>query len=146
MVDACRRGRRFDDETRHFCQALGARSTTVLEMILCGATFVPKAFPSFPEHSPALPHQLQRAPAWRSSCSVPIDCTTSRVYFFRGGVMALVGLVVTFAGFVLAAASVGITTSTTGRLGIVLVGIVLTLVGILGMINPAYQKDAIWKK
>jgi len=60
--------------------------------------------------------------------------------------MALVGLVVTFAGFVLAAASVGITPSTTGRLGMVLVGIVLSLIGILGVINPAYQKNAIWKK
>jgi hypothetical protein len=60
--------------------------------------------------------------------------------------MALVGLVVTFAGFALAAASVGITSSTTGRLGMVLVGIALTLVGIIGLINPAYQKTAVWKK
>ena len=60
--------------------------------------------------------------------------------------MALVGLVITFAGFALAAASVGITSSTTGRLGIVLAGIVLSLIGILGVINPAYQKNAVWKK
>jgi len=60
--------------------------------------------------------------------------------------MALVGLVVTFAGFVLAAASVGITSSNTGRLGMVLVGIVLSLIGILGVINPAYQKNAVWRK
>ena len=60
--------------------------------------------------------------------------------------MALVGLVVTLAGFVLAAASVGITSSTTGRLGMVLVGIVLSLIGILGVINPAYQKNAVWRK
>ena len=60
--------------------------------------------------------------------------------------MALVGLVVTFAGFVLAAASVGITSSTTGRLGMVVVGIVLSLIGIMGVINPAYQKNAVWKK
>jgi len=60
--------------------------------------------------------------------------------------MALVGLIVTFAGFVLAAASVGISSSTTGRLGMVLVGIVLSLIGILGVINPAYQKNAVWKK
>jgi hypothetical protein len=64
----------------------------------------------------------------------------------EGGVMALVGLVVTFAGFVLAAASVGITSSTTGRLGMVLAGIVLSLIGILGVINPAYQKNAVWRK
>jgi len=60
--------------------------------------------------------------------------------------MALVGIVVTFAGFVLAAASVGITSSTTGRLGMVVVGIVVSLIGILGVLNPAYQKNAVWKK
>jgi hypothetical protein len=60
--------------------------------------------------------------------------------------MALVGLAVTFAGFLLAALSVGITSSNTGRLGIVLVGIVVSLVGIMGVINPAYQKNAVWKK
>jgi hypothetical protein len=59
--------------------------------------------------------------------------------------MAFAGLGVTLLGFLLAAMSVGITASTTGRLGLVLVGIVLTLVGIIGLINPAYQKDAIWK-
>jgi hypothetical protein len=60
--------------------------------------------------------------------------------------MGLVGLIVTFVGFLLAATSVGITSSTTGRLGIVIVGIMITLVGILGVINPAYQKNAVWKK
>ena len=60
--------------------------------------------------------------------------------------MALVGIIVTFLGFVLAAASVGLSASNTGRLGMVLVGIVVSLVGILGVINPAYQKNAIWKK
>ena len=60
--------------------------------------------------------------------------------------MAFVGVIVTLAGWVLAAASVGITSSTTARLGMVLVGIVVSLVGILGVINPAYQKNAVWKK
>jgi uncharacterized membrane protein len=60
--------------------------------------------------------------------------------------MALVGLAMTFAGFLLAALSVGITSSNTGRLGLVLVGIVVSLVGIMGVINPAYQKNAVWKK
>jgi len=60
--------------------------------------------------------------------------------------MALVGIIVTFLGFVLAAASVGLTASNTGRLGMVLVGIVISLVGIMGVINPAYQKNAVWKK
>ena len=60
--------------------------------------------------------------------------------------MALVGIIVTFAGFVLAASSVGVVSSTGGRLALVLVGIVLSLAGILGVINPAYQKNAAWKK
>ena len=60
--------------------------------------------------------------------------------------MALAGIVVTFLGFLLAALSVGLTTSTTGRLGMVLVGIVMSLIGIIGVINPAYQKNAVWKK
>jgi len=60
--------------------------------------------------------------------------------------MGLVGLIVTFAGFLLAAMSVGISSSTTGRLAMVLVGIIISLIGIMGVINPAYQKNAIWKK
>jgi hypothetical protein len=60
--------------------------------------------------------------------------------------MGFVGVIVTFVGFLLAAASVGIASSNGARLGIVLVGIVLSLVGILGVLNPAYQKDAVWKK
>jgi len=60
--------------------------------------------------------------------------------------MGLVGLLVTFAGFLLAAASVWITSSTTGRLALVLVGIALSLVGIMGLINTAYQKNAVWKQ
>ena len=60
--------------------------------------------------------------------------------------MSLVGIVVTFAGFLLAASSVGIMSSTGGRLMFVLVGIVVSLVGIFGLINPAYQKNAVWRK
>ena len=60
--------------------------------------------------------------------------------------MAFAGLVVTFAGFLLAAASVGLTTATTVRLIMVLVGIAMSLGGILGIIAPAYQKNAVWKR
>jgi predicted phage tail protein len=60
--------------------------------------------------------------------------------------MALVGLVVTLAGFLVAVLSVGFTTATTVRLVIVLVGIAISLGGIIGMINPAYQKNAVWKR
>jgi hypothetical protein len=60
--------------------------------------------------------------------------------------MALVGLVITFAGFVIAVASLGLTASVGGRLGVVLVGMAVSLVGIMGVLNPAYMKHAIWKK
>ena len=60
--------------------------------------------------------------------------------------MALVGLAITFVGFLLAAASVGISSSNGVRLVLVLVGIMISLGGILGVINPAYQKNAAWKR
>jgi hypothetical protein len=60
--------------------------------------------------------------------------------------MGFVGVVITFMGFLLAASSVGIMSSTGGRLVLVLVGIVICLFGIIGVINPAYQKNAVWKK
>ena len=60
--------------------------------------------------------------------------------------MALVGLVITLAGWLIAVGSVGMSSSTKGRLLIVLVGIVVSLVGSLGVVNQAYQKNAVWKK
>jgi hypothetical protein len=60
--------------------------------------------------------------------------------------MAFVGLVITLLGFVVAVASLGITSSNTVRLVIVLAGIVVSLVGILGVLNQAYMKNAIWKQ
>jgi hypothetical protein len=60
--------------------------------------------------------------------------------------MGFVGVVITFVGFLLAASSVGIMSSTGGRLVLVLVGIAICLFGIIGVINPAYQKNAVWKK
>ena len=60
--------------------------------------------------------------------------------------MALVGLVITFAGFLLAAGSVGLSSSTTVRLVLVLVGIGMSLAGIMGPINQAYQQKAVWKR
>jgi hypothetical protein len=60
--------------------------------------------------------------------------------------MTFVGLAVTCLGFVIAVASLGVTASTSGRMGMVLAGIVVSLVGIMGVITPAYQKTWIWKK
>jgi hypothetical protein len=60
--------------------------------------------------------------------------------------MAFVGVVVTLAGFLLAAGSVGVATANSVRLVIVLAGIAISLGGIFGILNPAYQKDAVWKR
>ena len=60
--------------------------------------------------------------------------------------MALAGLVITLLGFAIAVASLGITSSNTVRLGIVSVGILVSLFGIMGVLNQAYLKNAIWKK
>ena len=60
--------------------------------------------------------------------------------------MALVGVAVTFLGFVMAFASLGVTDSVGGRMGMVLAGIVVSLFGIMGVITPAYQKTWIGKK
>jgi hypothetical protein len=60
--------------------------------------------------------------------------------------MATIGVLVTLAGFVVAASSVGLVSSNGVRLVIVLVGIVVSLGGIVGLLNPAYQKNAVWKR
>ena len=60
--------------------------------------------------------------------------------------MAIAGLLVTLLGFIIAVASLGMSSSVSGRMVIVLVGLVVSLVGIIGLINPAFQKKAIWRK
>ena len=60
--------------------------------------------------------------------------------------MILIGLVVTFLGFVISLMSLGMASSVSARMIMVLAGIVVSLVGIVGMINKAYVNDAIWKK
>jgi hypothetical protein len=61
-------------------------------------------------------------------------------------IMAFVGLLITLAGFLIAFVSVGVMASTGGRLVMVLAGIVVSLVGIIGVITPAYRKEAVWKR
>lgn len=60
--------------------------------------------------------------------------------------MAIAGLLVTLLGFIVAVASLGMISSVAGRMVIVLIGLVVSLVGIIGMINPAFQKKAAWRK
>ena len=60
--------------------------------------------------------------------------------------MVLAGIVVTLLGFLLSVFSLSIASGVMGRLVLVLIGIALTLVGIIGMINRAYMSKAIWRK
>ena len=60
--------------------------------------------------------------------------------------MILAGVVVTFLGFLISVFSLGATSSVSARMIMVLVGIVVSLVGIIGVLNRAYLSKAIWKK
>ena len=60
--------------------------------------------------------------------------------------MVLVGLLVTFLGFVISLMSLGMASSVSARMIMVLAGIAVSLVGIVGVINKAYVSKAIWKK
>ena len=60
--------------------------------------------------------------------------------------MILIGLLVTFLGFVISVLSLALTSSVGGRLVIVLLGIAVSLFGIMGLLNKHYLKNAIWKK
>jgi hypothetical protein len=60
--------------------------------------------------------------------------------------MILIGLLVTFLGFVISVLSLTLTSSVGGRLVIVLLGIAVSLFGIMGLLNKHYLKNAIWKK
>jgi cytochrome c biogenesis protein CcdA len=60
--------------------------------------------------------------------------------------MIVVGLLLTFLGFVISLLSLAVTSSVGGRLVMVLAGIAMSLFGILGLLNKAYLKNAIWKQ
>jgi hypothetical protein len=58
----------------------------------------------------------------------------------------IIGLLVTFAGFLIAVASLPLSSSVGARLAIVIVGLAVSLFGIIGVMNPAYLKEAPWRK
>jgi hypothetical protein len=60
--------------------------------------------------------------------------------------MTLAGILVTLLGFVIAVLSLPMTTSVNARLIIVLIGIAVSLTGIMGILNRAFQKNAMWRK
>jgi hypothetical protein len=60
--------------------------------------------------------------------------------------MAFVGFLITVLGFVIAILSVAVTSSVGGRMVVVLIGIAVCLIGIIGVINRAFLKNAIWRR
>jgi hypothetical protein len=60
--------------------------------------------------------------------------------------MAILGIVVTFLGFVISLMSLSMMSSVSGRLVMVLAGLAVSLIGIIGLLNPAYMKNANWRK
>ena len=60
--------------------------------------------------------------------------------------MAGIGLIVTLLGFVIAVMGLGMTSSVNGRMIMALVGIAVSMFGIMGLIVTAYNKNAIWRK
>jgi hypothetical protein len=60
--------------------------------------------------------------------------------------MALAGVVLTFLGFLISVMSLGMASSVGGRMVIVLIGLAVSLIGIIGVINRAFLKNAVWRK
>ena len=60
--------------------------------------------------------------------------------------MLFVGILVTLLGFVISFVSLGVASATGGRMAMVLVGIAVSLFGILGLLNRHFVRNAIWRK
>ena len=60
--------------------------------------------------------------------------------------MALAGVVITFLGFLISVMSLTMTSSVGGRMVMVLIGLAVSLIGIVGVINRAFLKNAVWRK
>ena len=60
--------------------------------------------------------------------------------------MIIAGIVITLIGFLISVASLGISSDAMVRLAIVVIGIAVSLGGIIGIINRTYLSNAIWRK
>lgn len=59
--------------------------------------------------------------------------------------MIVIGILITLSGFVISVLCLALQ-SNIARLGVVLLGLAVSLFGIIGVLNRAYLKNAIWKK
>ena len=60
--------------------------------------------------------------------------------------MRILGILLALAGWLLPVVALSMTQSNGARLGACVLGIIISLVGILGVLNGFHQADAIWKK
>ena len=60
--------------------------------------------------------------------------------------MVLAGILITLLGFVISVLSLGLTSSVSARMVMVLIGLAVSLTGIMGVINRAFLKNAIWRR
>ncbi len=60
--------------------------------------------------------------------------------------MMIAGILITVVGFLVSLSSLPLSNSVGGRMSIVLAGIVISLVGIFGLINRAYLRNANWRR
>jgi len=60
--------------------------------------------------------------------------------------MVLAGIVITLLGFLISVLSLAMTSGVGGRMVMVLIGLAVSFTGIIGIINRAYLKNAIWRK
>jgi hypothetical protein len=60
--------------------------------------------------------------------------------------MIFLGILITLLGFAISFLSLGMTQSVNGRMAMVLVGIAVSFIGIFGVLNRAFLKNAIWRK
>jgi hypothetical protein len=59
--------------------------------------------------------------------------------------MKIVGVLLVIAGWLIPVVALALTQSNTTRLVLTILGIAITLVGILGVLNKAHLKHAIWR-
>ncbi len=60
--------------------------------------------------------------------------------------MKIVGLMLVFGGWLISVIGLNIASSNAGRLIMCLIGIATCMVGILGVLNKAFLKRAVWKQ
>jgi len=60
--------------------------------------------------------------------------------------MTLLGILLTLAGFLLTVLSLGLTGSVGMRMAMTLVGLAMSLFGIIGVLNKAMLRNVIWKR